>query len=149
MTKIDLVRSKMMEAMKNGDKKRKDALSLLLSALKKKQIDKHADLTEDEENEIVYKEIKEAQETIDTTPASRADIIDECKFTISVYSEFAPARMDEAQINAIIADVLKELGIEQPEAKDKGRIMKALMPLVKGKADGKLVNDLISGLFAK
>jgi uncharacterized protein YqeY len=139
----------MMEAMKNGDKKRKDALSLLLSALKKKQIDKHADLTEEEENEIVYKEIKEAQETIDTTPASRADIIDECKFTISVYSEFAPARMDESQIKAIIADVLKELGIEQPDAKDKGRIMKTLMPLVKGKADGKLVNDLISGLFAK
>ena len=130
-------------------RKRKDALSLLLSALKKKQIDKHADLTEEEENEIVYKEIKEAQETIDTTPASRADIIEECKFTISVYSEFAPARMDEAQIKAIIADVLKELGIEQPEAKDKGRIMKTLMPLVKGKADGKLVNDLISGLFAK
>ncbi len=149
MTKIDLVRSQMMEAMKNGDKKRKDALSLLLSALKKKQIDKHADLTEDEENEIVYKEIKEAHETIDTTPASRADIIDECKFTISVYSEFAPARMDEEQIKAIIADVLKELGIEQPEAKDKGRIMKTLMPLVKGKADGKLVNDLISGLFGK
>lgn len=149
MTKIDLVRSQMMEAMKNGDKKRKDALSLLLSALKKKQIDKHADLTEDEENEIVYKEIKEAQETIDTTPASRADIIDECKFTISVYSEFAPARMDETQIKSIIADVLKELGIEQPEAKDKGRIMKTLMPLVKGKTDGKLVNDLISGLFAK
>lgn len=147
MTKIELVRSKMMEAMKSGDKQRKDALSLLLSALKKKQIDKRADLTQDEENEVVYKEIKEAHETLDTTPASRPDILDECRARIAVYGEFAPALMDETQVKAVIADVLKELGIEKPEAKDKGRIMKTLMPLVKGKADGKLVNDLVGGLF--
>ena len=149
MSKIDLVRSEMMAAMKSGDKKRKDALSLLLSALKKKQIDKRADLTEDEENEVVYKEIKEAQETIDTTPASRSDVIEECKVIISLYSEFAPALMDEAAIKAVIADVLKELEIEAPTAKDKGRIMKVLMPKVKGKADGKLVNDLLGEVFTK
>lgn len=149
MTKIELVRAKMMEAMKNGDKQRKDALSLLLSALKKKQIDKRADLTDDEENEVVYKEIKEAQETLDTTPASRPDILEECKARIAVYGEFAPALMGKDEIKTAIADVLKELGIEKPEAKDKGRIMKSLMPLVKGKADGKLVNDLVGGLFGK
>lgn len=149
MSKIDLVRSEMMAAMKSGDKQRKDALSLLLSALKKKQIDKHADLTEDEENEAVYKEIKEAQETIDTTPASRSDVIGECKAIISIYSEFAPALMDEAEIRAVIAGVLKELEISEPTAKDKGRIMKVLMPKVKGKADGKLVNDLLGKVFSK
>ncbi len=149
MSKIDLVRSEMMAAMKSGDKQRKDALSLLLSALKKKQIDKHADLTEDEENEAVYKEIKEAQETIDTTPASRSDVIEECKVIISIYSEFAPALMDEAEIRSVIADVLKELEISEPTAKDKGRIMKVLMPKVKGKADGKLVNDLLGKVFSK
>ena len=60
MSKIDLVRKEMMNAMKAGDKPRKEALSLLLSALKNKQIDKRADLTEDEENAIIFKEIKEA-----------------------------------------------------------------------------------------
>lgn len=149
MTKIELVRSQMMAAMKSGDKQRKDALSLLLSALKKKQIDKRADLTQDEENEVVYREIKEAQETLDTTPASRPDILDECNARIAVYGEFAPALMDEGEIKAAIAGVLKELGIEKPEVKDKGKIMKALMPLVKGKADGKLVNDLVGGVFGK
>ena len=63
MSKIDLVRAAMVEAMKAKDKPRKDALSMLLSALKNAQIDKRADLTEDEENAIVKKEIRQTQET--------------------------------------------------------------------------------------
>lgn len=77
MSKIEEVRTAMMAALKAGDKPRKDALSLLLSALKNKQIDKREELTQDEESAVVYKEIKEAQETLDTTPAERTDIIGE------------------------------------------------------------------------
>ncbi len=143
MSKIDVVRKAMMDALKAGDKPRKEALSLLLSALKAKNIDKCADLTEDEENAVVYKEIKEAQETLDTTPADRTDVIDECKLRIAVWSEFAPARMDEDAIRAVIRDTLAELGIEVPTAKDKGRIMKVLMPKLNGKAEGRLVNQLV------
>jgi uncharacterized protein YqeY len=55
--------------------------------------------------------------------------------------------MNEGEIKAVIAGVMEQLGIEKPEAKDKGRIMKALMPLVKGKADGTLVNKLVGELF--
>lgn len=143
MSKIDEVRTAMMQALKAGDKPRKDALSLLLSALKSKAIDKRADLTPDEENAIVYKEIKEAQETIDTTPAERTDVIDECKLRMAVYAEFAPARMDEAQIRQTIQETLKEIGLEAPTAKDKGKLMKTLMPKLNGKADGQLVNRLV------
>ena len=148
MSKIDDVRKEMMAALKAGDKPRKEALSMLLSALKAAFIDKRADLTEDEENAIVYREIKEAQETIDTTPKDRTDIIDECKLKIAVYSDFAPQRMSDDEIRAVIAEVLKELDIAAPTAKDKGRIMKTLMPRVKGKADGSAVNRLVSELFA-
>lgn len=148
MSKIDDVRREMMAALKAGDKPRKEALSMLLSALKAAFIDKRADLTEDEENAIVYREIKEAQETIDATPKDRTDIIDECKLKIAVYSDFAPQRMSDDEIRAVIAEVLKELDIAAPTAKDKGRIMKTLMPRVKGKADGNAVNRLVSELFA-
>ena len=148
MTKIEQVRTEMMNALKAGDKEKKNALSLLLSALKNKQIDKMSDLTEEEENQVVYKEIKEAQETIDTTPADRTDIIDECRKRIEVYSEFAPKLMGEDEIRPIIESVLYELGIDKPVPQDKGKIMKALMPKVKGKADGKIVNQLVSSLFA-
>ena len=143
MSKIDVVRKAMMDALKAGDKPRKEALSLLLSALKAKNIDKRADLTEDEENAVVYKEIKEAQETLDTTPADRTEIVDECRLRIAVYSEFAPKRMDEAEIRQVIAETLSELGIEAPTAKDKGRLMKTLMPKLNGKAEGRLVNQLV------
>ena len=148
MSKIDAVRGAMMQAMKDKDKARKDALSLLLAALKNKAIDKRADLTEEEENAVIFREIKQAQETVDTTPADRVQIIEEAKLRMNVYSEFAPKLMDEAEIREVIVGVLAELAIEAPTAKDKGKIMKALMPRVKGKADGGLVNQVLTGFFA-
>lgn len=148
MSKIDAVRAAMMQAMKDKDKARKDALSLLLSALKSKMIDKRADLTEEEENAVIFREIKQAQETVDTTPADRTEIIEEAKLRIAVYSEFAPKLMDEAEIRKIIEEVLSELSLSAPTAKDKGRIMKTLMPRVKGKADGGLVNQVLGTYFA-
>lgn len=147
MSKIDTVRAAMMQAMKDKDKPRKDALSLLLSALKAKMIDKRADLTEEEENAVIFHEIKQAQETIDTTPADRTEIIEEAKLRARVYAEFAPKLMDEEEIRAVIAETLAELQIEKPTAKEKGRIMKILMPKVKGKADGGLVNRILTGFF--
>ena len=148
MSKIDTVRSAMMQAMKDKDKARKDALSLLLAALKNKAIDKREDLTEEEENAVIFREIKQAQETVDTTPVDRTQIIEEAKLRISVYSEFVPKLMDEAQIREVITAVLAELAIESPTVKDKGKIMKTLMPRVKGKADGSLVNQVLSSFFA-
>lgn len=90
MSKIDEVRSAMVTAMKAGEKERKDSLSMLLSALKNKAIDKREDLTEQEENEVVLKEIKQTKETLELTPADRTDIIEECQKRITVYEEFAP-----------------------------------------------------------
>ena len=148
MSKIDTVRAAMMQAMKDKDKARKDVLSLLLAALKNKAIDKRADLTEEEENAVIFREIKQAQETVDTTPADRTQIIEEAKLRISVYSEFAPKLMDENEIAEVVKAVLAELSIETPTAKDKGRIMKTLMPRVKGKADGSLVNQVLGGFFS-
>ena len=148
MSKMDEVRGAMMQALKAGDKPRKEALSLLLSALKSKYIDKRADLTEEEENAVVLREIKQAQEAMDTAPADRTDVIEENRLRMSVYSEFAPKQMDEADIAEVIRATLAELGIQTPTVKDKGRIMKTLMPKVKGKADGALVNKLVAALFA-
>lgn len=147
MSKIDEVRNEMMQAMKKKDKPRKDSLSMLLAALKNKAIDKREDLTEAEENEVILKEIKQTQETLDLTPADRTDIIEECQGRIAVYQEFAPKMMDEEEIRVVIKEVLKELEIETPTNKDKGKIMKQLMPQVKGKADGKLVNQVLGSMM--
>ena len=144
MSKIELVRKEMMNAMKEKNKPRKEALSLLLAALKNKAIDKRADLTEEEENAIILKEIKQAQETLESAPAARTEIIEECRTRMAVYAEFAPKQMDEGESRASIEKVLEELKLSAPTPREKGLIMKNLMPLVKGKADGKLVNQLLS-----
>ena len=147
MRKIELVRAAMVEAMKAKDKDRKDSLSMLLSALKNAEIDKRSPLTEDEANAVIKKELKQTKETMDTAPADRTDIIEEARKRMEVYQEFAPADLTVDQITEIINGVLKELEIEAPTAKDKGRIMKVLMPLVKGKADGKVVNEVLAGMM--
>ena len=147
MSKIDVVRAAMVEAMKAKDKERKDSLSMLLSALKNAEIDKRSPLTEEEENAVVKKEIKQTKETLETAPADRTDIIEEAKKRMAVYQEFAPADMTVNQIKEIIQGVLAELGIETAAPKDKGKIMKVLMPLVKGKADGKVVNEVLAEMM--
>ena len=147
MSKIELVRAAMVEAMKAKDRDRKDSLSMLLSALKNAEIDKRSPLTEDEANAVIKKELKQTKETMDTAPADRTDIIEEARKRMEVYQEFAPADLTVDQITEIINGVLKELEMEAPTAKDKGRIMKVLMPLVKGKADGKVVNEVLAGMM--
>lgn len=147
MSKIDVVRAAMVEAMKAKDKARKDSLSMLLSALKNAQIDKREPLTEAEEDAIVKKEIKQTQETYDLAPANREDIRRDAAARLAVYREFAPEDMSVEQIKEVIASVLEELGLAFPTAKDKGAIMKVLMPRVKGKADGKVVNETLASML--
>ena len=134
----------MVKAMKAGEKNTKDTLSLLLAALKNKAIDKRSDLTPEEEIQVVLKEIKQTKETLELTPADRNDILEECRHRLAVLEQYAPKMMDADEIETIISATLAELGIDAPTGKDKGRIMKTLMPKVKGKADGKLVNELLT-----
>lgn len=147
MSKIDEVRAAMVAAMKAKDKERKDSLSMLLSALKNKAIDKREDLTEAEENEVIAKEIKQTTDTLELAPADREDIKEQCSKRIAVYKEFAPAQMGEAEIKATIQTIIDKLGITAPTGKDRGAIMKELMPLTKGRADGKLVNQLVGSIL--
>ena len=147
MSKIDDVRAAMVEAMKAKDKARKDSLSMLLSALKNAEINKREPLTEEEENAVVKKEIKQTQETYEMAPADREDIRSEAAARMAVYKEFAPVDMSVEQIREVIASVLSELGLGNPTAKDKGTIMKVLMPRVRGKADGKVVNETLASMF--
>ena len=147
MSMIDEVRSQMMEAMKSKDKPRKDALSMLLSALKNKAIDKREDLTEAEEFEVVKKEMKQTKETMELAPEDREDIKEACRIRLSVYQEFAPEEMSEDAIRETVKQTLESLGITEPSGKDKGKVMKELMPKVKGRADGGLVNKIVGEML--
>ena len=142
MSMIESVRKSMVEAMRQKDKETKDSLSMLLAALQNKQIEKRAELTETEEFEVVKKEIRQTKETMESAPDDRNDIKEMCRKRLDVYAAFAPEEMSEEEIKSVIYNVLEKIGITNPSTKDKGKIMKELMPLVKGRADGGVVNRI-------
>ena len=145
MAKIEKVQKEMIAAMKAKDMERKETLTLLLSAMKAEAKDKREALTEEEENTIILKEIKQAEESLaGAKKAGRDDLIAMNEERLKVLAEFAPKQMDENEIREVIERDLDELGIAEPTSKEKGKIMKELMPRVKGKADGSLVNRLLS-----
>ena len=143
MSRVDVVRAAMVEAMKAKDKARKDSLSMLLSALKNAEIDKRSPLTEEEADAVVKKEIKQTKETLELAPADRADIREEAQARLAVYQEFAPEEMSKEAVLAEVKAVLAALAIDAPSMKDKGKVMKELMPRVKGRADGGMVNKIV------
>ena len=149
MSKIDEIRAEMVTAMKNKDKERKDTLSMLLAALKNKAIDKREDLTEAEEYEVIKKEIKQTKETMELAPEDREDIKEQCRKRLEVLQEFAPEEMGEDAIREAVRETLAALGIDSPSVKDKGKIMKELMPKEKGKADGAAVNRIVGEVIGK
>lgn len=141
----EVVQKQMMEAMKEGNKEKKTSLSVLSAALKNKEIEKRSELTEQEEIEVVAKMVKQVNESIETAPADRVETIEKLQRELEVYKQFMPEQMSEAEIKETIEGVLDKLGLlGTATPKNKGAIMKELMPLVKGKADGKLVNNLLA-----
>lgn len=145
MNKKEQIKADMITAMKNKDKNKKDCLSYLLSQLKNAEIDKRRELTDDEVNVIINKQIKQTQDVLSMIPENRQDLIDENNFTISVLKEYAPVMMDELGIRQELYFVCEAAGldIDNLTKGDRGKIMGLLMPKVKGKADGKLVNKVV------
>ena len=141
MSMIDVVRADMVAAMKAKEKEKKEVLSMLLADLKNYEINNRVELTDEAAAQVVLKQIKQLKETLSLTPADRTDIINECNFSISVLQNYAPEMMDKDAIEKVIKETLAELSIE------KGAIMKTLMPKVKGKADGKLVNEVLASMM--
>lgn len=144
---VDKVRSEMIAALKAGEKEKKETLSMLVSALDLKAKDKRSALTVEEEIAVVQRELKQTKETLDSSPKDRLDIVEKCTNRINVIETFLPTQMGEDELKGIISDVIVKLGLTSVNKSDKGKIMKELMPLVKGKADGKVVNVIVEAFF--
>lgn len=138
------LQSAMIAAMKAKDKPRKDAISALVSAVKKAGIDAGCrdDIPTAMVDQVILKELKSVKEQIDTCPDSRADLKDEYQFRYNVMQEFAPQQMSAEEVKA----VLQEKFAEVLATKNKGMIMKTVMAELKGKADGKVINQVVAEL---
>ena len=138
------LQSAMIAAMKAKDKPRKDAISALVSAVKKAGIDAgcREDIPTSMVDQVILKELKSVKEQIDTCPDSRADLKEEYQFRYNVMQEFAPQQMSAEEVKA----VLQEKFADVLATKNKGMIMKSVMAELKGNADGNVINQLVAEL---
>ncbi len=136
-----------MQAMKDRDKQRKDSISALVSAAKKLAIDAGCrdDIPEEMVDQAILKEVKSVKEQIDTCPESRQDLLEEYKARLAVMEEYAPKMMSAEDVEAFI----KEKFADVLASGNKGLVMKNVMPELKGKADGKVINQVVASLCAK
>ena len=147
----DIIKEKMIQAMKDKEVDKKVILSCLLSALQLAEKTKREELTEDESIKVVQKELKQAKETLDTANG-REDIIKKAEFKINVLKEFAPKEMTKEEVLQFIVDIVDKinesgLNIVIPTIKDKGIIMKSIMQNMKNKevkADGFVVGEVLN-----
>ena len=138
------LQSDMVAAMKARDKARKDTISSLISAVKKLAIDegKRDDIPEELVDRAIIKEEKTAQEQVDSCPADREDLKAEYQSRLDVIKEYAPKMMSPEEIE----EVLKTQFADVIATKNKGQIMKAVMAELKGKANGKDINQIVGKL---
>ena len=141
---LEVLQKEMINSMKTKNKDRKDAISTLVSAVKKAGIDAMCrdNIPEDIVNSAVLKEIKLVKEQIDTCPSDRTELLNTYKFRLSVMEEFAPKMLTKEEVLKILNEKFSDV----ISSKNKGMIMKAIMPEFKGKADGKLINECVSEL---
>lgn len=141
---LQKLQSDMVAAMKARDKERKDAISSLVSAVKKAAIDEgcREDVPAELVDRVIIKELKTVKEQLDTCPAERTDLKAEYQKRHDVIAEYAPKMMSPEEVKAYI----EENFVELVASKNKGQIMKAVMGVLKGKADGKVINETVAEL---
>lgn len=141
---FETLQKDMIAAMKAHDKSRKDAISSLISAIKKVAIDEghREDIKEDLVDRVILKELKTVKEQIDSCPADRTDLKEEYQLRFDVINEYAPSLMSAEEVKAFIEEKFADV----VASKNKGMIMKNVMPELKGKADGKVINEVVGEL---
>lgn len=133
-------------AMKAGDAVKRDALRMLAAALKQEEIDKRITLTEEQAHTILMTEAKKRRDTIaEMTKAGRMDIADKEQMELGLIESYLPTQLTRDEIEAEVRKAITETGASS--GKDMGNLMKVLMPRVKGRADGKLVNEVVKSLL--
>ncbi|MFC4767952.1 GatB/YqeY domain-containing protein [Effusibacillus consociatus] len=132
----------MKQAMKDKDKVRLSTIRLIRTAIKNAEIDQKKTLTDEDILAVLNRELKQRRDSLQAfQDAGRSDLVDQVQQEINVLQDYLPAQLSEDELREIVAATIAEVGAESK--KDMGKVMGALMPKVQGRADGKLVNQLV------
>jgi uncharacterized protein len=142
------IQDNLKAAMKEGDTQRRKVLRLLLAALKQREVDSQSELSEQDAQGVLMAEAKKRREAIDEMDdAGRTDLADAERYELSVIEEYLPRQLSREEIEAIAREVIAEVDAATP--RDMGKVMKAIMPRIKGQADGKMVNSVVKDLLSQ
>ena len=134
------------DAMKNKDKLRKDVITMVRAAIKQKEVDERVELDDSDILDIVSKQLKEKKSSIDEfKKGNREDLVKQTNDEIEILLKYLPEQLSDEELKEIIKKVIDENEITS--MKDIGKLMKNVMPLIKGKADGKQVNIIAKELL--
>ena len=129
-------------SMKNKDTVRKSVVTLVRSSIKQFEVDNRVELDEEGIVDIIAKQLKQRRDAlVEFQKAGREDLINETESEIQVLKEYLPRQLSEEELNEIVKSTISEVGATS--MKDMGKIMSVIRPKTKGRADGKLINELI------
>lgn len=134
-------------AMREKDSLRKDMLQIVRAAVLQTEKDTLKELDEEGVLALIGKELKKREELLgDLAGSDRTDIMERTKAEMAVLNTYMPAQMSEAEVEAVVRKIISDTGARS--ARDMGQVMKVLMPEVRGRADGKLVNQVVKRLLS-
>ncbi|MEH7461278.1 GatB/YqeY domain-containing protein [Bacillus thuringiensis] len=147
MSLLGRLNDDMKQAMKNKEKQKLTVIRMVKSALQNEAIKLQHSLTEEEELTVLAREVKQYKDSLlEFEKAGREDLVDKLKSEIQILETYLPEQLTEEELTAVIQQVISEVGAASKA--DMGKVMSAVMPKVKGKADGSQVNRLVSQLLA-
>ncbi len=135
------------DSMRKGDKLRVSVIRMLLASVKNAEIEKRGELTEPEMLGVVGREVKKRNESIEAfSRGNRPELVEREEAELAILKGYMPTQLSEGEIRAAINEAVSETGAGAMA--DKGRLMSVLMPRMKGRADGKLVNELVNQILS-
>ncbi|OGL46913.1 MAG: glutamyl-tRNA amidotransferase [Candidatus Schekmanbacteria bacterium RBG_16_38_11] len=134
--------SELKDSMKQGNKSKVSVIRLLLSSIKNKEIDKMGELSDGDMMTILSQAAKIRREAIEGfEKGNRDDLVQKEKEELEIIGTYLPVQISEERLREIVKEVILE--VSATSAKDIGKVMKALMPKIRGQADGKVVNKIV------
>lgn len=134
------------DAMKNKDKKRKDTITMVRASIKQREVDERIDLDDAAVLDIISKEVKERRASIEEfRKGDRQDLIDETEKEIEILLNYLPEQLSEEELESMVRKIIDANSIQ--EKSQMGLLMKEIMPKIKGRADGKLVNKIAAKIL--
>lgn len=142
----DKLMADLKDAMKSHNKLRKDVITLIRSAIKQREVDERIELTDEDILTIISKQLKEKKSSIeDFKKGNREDLVKQTEDEMKILLEYLPKQLSQEDLKEIVKDAIDKENISS--MKDIGKLMKSVMPQVKGKADGNAVNKIARELL--